>query len=904
MRRFSKGFCPIFWVALAMLLMGGNRAGANTLPSQAGLSFQTSSRERLPTIGDWYTTRTSASTDRVHRILVEVSQGLLDANGGVVNVQVFDAENNGGLDEVFNASDPARFELRAFNGVTILQSQTVASGAANGTTLTFGITAPGSYQLVVVNGAFPISGDATTTLNDDDNTYSVSIPGNTTLIGQFQGTFSANVAFPGALPFYFLVGPGSADLRLRNFDLDTSPTVSYTRPNGAIIVGTTSDNGTWNGPARTLDTGEDTLAIAQAKPYLDAGQWGLTVNNINAGNQFALEANAGTQRLVVLDQPAGTADAGNFRITPDGTLPGTIGTPTNHLFSVTNFFFTNDIVNFSLSGTSANYSVVIIDVATGLAVTDTDNDGTTAVGTKRVDSGILLPGQTKNYILRVTPNAGAGPTDTTRVTGLSFMDERVVPGSTTALFVNKTTQLTSSTNVSGTIYNDLNRNASLDNGEVALVTTGFFVKLVPGAGGNAVAAAAINPSNGTYSLLGVTPGNYNLVLDDNGTLSDTTPATPPGTAGTEAPGGIRAVVVPTAGAIEQNFGRFTGAVISGRVFRDDGSGAGTANNGVLDGAEVGIAGVSVRAQSSDGAVTYGTALTDASGNYTLYTPAAGAAIRIIEVNASNFRSTGGTAGNSGGTYSVVTDATTFTPAPGTTYSNLNFGDVPGSIFTVDNTRTASAGETVFMPHVFTAGTAGTLSFTLAATSSPATGWSNLLYRDSNGDGVLQAGEPQITGPISVTAGQQISVLTKVFTPLGAPQNASQTLSVTAAFTYANAPTMVESITRTDLVTIAAGSGLILTKSVDKSTAKAGDDITYTLFYRNSGNDAVGNITISDTTPTYTTFRSGATGALPANLTSVVTSFPAVNSPGPLRWSFTGTLPPGASGSVSFVVRLQ
>ncbi|RYG70520.1 DUF11 domain-containing protein [bacterium] len=892
-----------FGLAASLLATAGSSARASTLPSQANLQFQTSSRERDPGIGDWYTTRTSASTDRVHRILVEVTQALLDANAGTINVQVFDADNVGALDEVTGTSDPARFEIRASNGTTVLQSQTVPSTASDGTTLTFPISSPGTYQLVVVNGAFPINGTTTADVNNDDNTYSVSIPGNSTLIGQFQGTFSPTAAV-AALNFYFLVGPGQANLRLRNFDLDSngSPSVSYTRPGypvgspGTNIAGTASVNASWNNGGN-LNTGEDTVSVSNANPYPDAGQWGLTVSNIGSGNQFILEANSGGNRLVLLDQPPGNADAGNFTITPSGTLPATIGTPVDHPFTVTNNFFTNDIINFTLAGTGANYTAVLYDAATNTPLVDGDSDG-------RVDTGILVPYQTKSYYLRVTPNAGAAATDTTRINATSLMDTRVTPAVVTTEFVDKTTTITNVTNVSGTLYSDANSNSTLDASETGFPTTGFFVKLVPAAGGNAILATAVNPTSGAYQFTNIAAGSYNLVLDNNNTLTDTTPTVPANSVGTEYPNGIRPVTVPAAGALNQNFGRFTGAVLSGRVFRDTGTGGGTANDGVLNGGEVGIPGVAVRLQNAAGSITYDTAITDANGDYTLYTPATGGSLRVIETNLSSYVSTGGTVGNTGGTYVLTTDATTFTATGGTSYANVNFGDVPPSIFTNDNVRLAGPGETVVMPHVFTPGTGGTVTFSLAATANPTSGWSNLIYQDTNGDGILQPGEPQITGPIAATAGVPIPILVKVFTPLGAPTNSQETLQVSAALTYANRPAITETLGRTDLVTLSSSSGLLLTKTVDRSTARAGDDIVYTITFTNSGNAALGNIVVNDFTPAFTVFRSGGTGALPQNLTGVTTVFPAVNATGALRWTFAGTLAPGRSGTVTFTVRLQ
>jgi uncharacterized repeat protein (TIGR01451 family) len=891
-----------FWPSVLACLLFSTVAFGATLPSQPNLAFQTSGRERVPGIGDWYTTATSGSTDRLHRFIVEVSQQLLDANGGSVTITVNDAESNGaGGDEVFNTPDPTRFELRAPNGTTVLQSTTVPSGSLNGTVVTFTVNTPGSYQVTSVTGAFPISGDATVGLNDDDNSYTISIPGTSTLLGQYQSTTVHFAATAQSFTFYFLVGPGDPNLALRNFDMDSSGTLSYVRPSGATIAGTVSGNGVWNGASPTLNTGQDNVTVnttTGTRP--DVGVWQIQVNNISSNNQWILEANAGANRITLLDQPP-TADAGNFRITPDSTLSTTIGTPVDHPFSVTNFFFTNDIINLTTANTAANYTVQLLDSG-GTPLTDSDGNG-------QVDTGVLTPNQTRNFILRVTPTAGAGATDTTRVNAVSLMDTRVVPGTTTTLFVNKTTNLSSSATVSGTVYADADHNGNLGNAETGTGVAGLFVKLVPNGAGAATVAAAVDAATGAYQFTNVAAGSYTLVLDNNNTLSDITPSIPAGYIGTEAGSGSREIVVPANTNVpNQNFGLFNGSRLTGRVFADTGTGGGTANNGVLDGGESGIGGAQVQLTNAAGNTVFDTATTDPTGNYTLWIPASVGAsgLRVVETNPANYLSTGGTVGNTGGTYTRTTDATAFTNSVGATYTNVNFGDVPINILTNDGTQIGVPGDIVSYPHVFTAGSAGSVTFSTTNIAAPAnTLWRNVLYLDSNGNGIADTGEPIITGPIAVTAGQQINLVVKEFVPANAPRDARDVITLTAQFTYTNAnPALSSTLTRTDTTTVSSETGLVLTKTVDKVTAKSNDLITYTITYRNAGGEGISNLIINDTTPAFTRFVSQTNGALPASLTGVTATTPAVNASGALKWTFTGTLAPSASGTVTFVVRLQ
>ena len=73
-----------------------------TLPSalNPSLTFQTTGRERLPQVGDWYTTLTSASTDRIHRFFISVTPSDLAAAGGAIPVRILDGESNGAIDEI------------------------------------------------------------------------------------------------------------------------------------------------------------------------------------------------------------------------------------------------------------------------------------------------------------------------------------------------------------------------------------------------------------------------------------------------------------------------------------------------------------------------------------------------------------------------------------------------------------------------------------------------------------------------------------------------------------------------------------------------------------------------------------------------------------------------------------
>ena len=461
----KHGRLCISGLALILCALCSDKVRAGDLPSVPGLQLQTSGPNRCANIGDWYTTngagtspncngQATTSADKRHRFNIDITQEMLDAAGGIVNITVIDAESTSGgaiVDEVIGASDPTRFQLYDANG-SLLDSRTTASGSPNGTSLVFSVNSPGTYQLTSETGARSIERNTTSSpdRSNDDNSFRIQIPDAgaspelQSLSGQFQGTMQQNTGANISFDAFFLVGPGVDALELRNFDLDgngNSVGLAYSRPDGANVgSATVSNNGVWNSGGN-LNTGADNFAINNAASnFTDSGIWKIDVNNLTNSNQFILEANTGDgDRLVVYDSLP--LRAGNFTITPDTTRTVTSGQTVDHPFTVTNLFGTTDIINLSLSDTEDDYTVELFDANTNQALTDIDGDG-------NLDTGILDPNQAIDLILRVTHDGSSrSPDDATQISAVSFMDTKVGTNNNITRSVTKITNFDFQANV-------------------------------------------------------------------------------------------------------------------------------------------------------------------------------------------------------------------------------------------------------------------------------------------------------------------------------------------------------------------------------------------------------------------------------------------------------------------------
>jgi len=228
-----------------------------------------------------------------------------------------------------------------------------------------------------------------------------------------------------------------------------------------------------------------------------------------------------------------------------------------------------------------------------------------------------------------------------------------------------------------------------------------------------------------------------------------------------------------------------------------------------------------------------------------------------------------------------------------------FAKVSTFDFYPNNSSNAIAGATVIYPHELKTDLAGSATATLSAVSN--NGWTYSFYLDTNGNGILDNGDTQITDT-SITVGTFTgSQSQKVLVKLQVPQNASgnttvDTLTINATLTFPNGVELKQTVT--DITTVSAFSGgvLRLQKTVDKATAKPGEVLTYTLTYTNMGSGTLQNVKINDVVPNFTTFQD-ANPVIPCTNTGVL-------SGSKITWTIPGTLAAAQSGCVNFKVKID
>lgn len=517
----------------------------------------------------------------------------------------------------------------------------------------------------------------------------------------------------------------------------------------------------------------------------------------------------------------------------------------------------------------------------------------------QLNGGTIAAGATCTVTVNVITSTSGAYNNTTSVLSTTNMGASA-QGASSTLTVNP-----AGVNVSGQLYADTNHNTTRDGGESWSAGTTAYVKLFLNCTAPAVAVQTLNAPTGTYNFATVVAGSYCLVVSNNASPASTTSSAPTGWLLMAPSSGQLSVTVGTVDLQNQDFGLYNGSKLSGRVFVDSGVGGGTAVDVIQNGSEPGLSGATLTATSAGCSGSCDSAVSSALGDYVLWLPAAASgSVVITKTNPPNYFRSGGVAGNTGGSYTLASDSVTFTHTVGSLYSGVNFAAVQPSQFVNDGAQSAMPGAVVFYPHVFTAGISGTVTFNLSSVASPPSSllsWSEVIYRDNNCNGAIDAAEPLVTGPVSLAAGQVLCVIVKQFVPLGAATNAQNKVTITADFVSGSVNT---SVSHFDVTTVGRPNDMPLVKAVDKTSALPGSNLTYTLTFTNVSTTSLSNIVVNDATPAFTVFVSANCGVLPLNLTACAITAPAVGATGNLLFNYTGTLAPNAAGAASYTVRIQ
>ena len=487
--------------------------------------------------------------------------------------------------------------------------------------------------------------------------------------------------------------------------------------------------------------------------------------------------------------------------------------------------------------------------------------------------------------------------------------------------------------VSGVVWKDINNNGIRENSELGIPNVTVVLAGSPYAGVPVRCLSVDTDANGFYKFSRVLTGDYQLIEADSENVPFDGASCPP--TGSDpatyvsTTSNVRNITVHEANIQRQDFGDYNGIVIHGTVFDDNGLSGGTSANGIQESSEVGIGGVKVVASNGAGTV-YDSTRTATDGSYTLFVPGTATTVVVQETNATGYVTTGGQVGNTGGTYTAISDSVSFNATSATTYTEVDFGDVRKIVFEPDHQSEVLPGNVAFYAHQFNTLSAGTVKFTTTADNNIAAGWSHVIYRDSNCDGILNGSE--INAPLEgINLGVGVNgrwcVVNKVYAPANAPASDKYHVVINANFEYSAtaASTLDMKVTDTTIVagtvsptTSAANpevgaSRLKLHKTVQNVTqntdessrlnsANPGDSLKYRIYFRNTGTGQIDDLKIDDTAPAFTSIQ-----AIPAPSCDVtptgMTCAPVITGQA-VKWVFTGSLPGGASGEVSYQVKID
>ena len=361
------------------------------------------------------------------------------------------------------------------------------------------------------------------------------------------------------------------------------------------------------------------------------------------------------------------------------------------------------------------------------------------------------------------------------------------------------------------------------------------------------------------------------------------------------------------------------ARLAGKLFEDNGSGSGTAHDGILNGGETqrNLGTAEVRRASDN--TLLASAVIAGDGSWSAILPSGTPEDLIVSVSPNaGYRPISENTGTLPGlTNPVPTDGIfEFQPLQATEYAALDFGLIARPLLSQDQTVSVAPGQIVQLPHRYIATTAGSVAFSLAdQASNPQGAFSPTLFEDVSCDG---SADYPLTGMRSVIAGETVCLIVRTQAGSGIGSGATFSYALVATTNYANTA-VTETLRNQDSMASSGqgGGDLLLRKLVQNLTqntpeaasnaGRVGDVLRYRIILSNPGTTPATNVEVFDATPAYTALS----GTLPPSVTVLAGVTCTLTDPGtkvadyrgPLAWVCPGSFPPGAEGSLTFDVTI-
>lgn len=369
-------------------------------------------------------------------------------------------------------------------------------------------------------------------------------------------------------------------------------------------------------------------------------------------------------------------------------------------------------------------------------------------------------------------------------------------------------------------------------------------------------------------------------------------------------------------------------IVSGKVFTDNSGTTGDvskAYNAVQDTGEIEIANSKISLTNCS-STSLATTATNASGEYrfSIAQSQLPATFCIVQTNLPEYTSVSGSSPT--GTYNRNTDTVTLAKTAAVSYPDNNFGDANLNVlFTEDGQHTAVAGDVTEYPHRLIAQSPVQLTqlnqvLSQQPNSSNDQQWQALVYRDTNCNGNVDAGEtlfnPSVTNSVLLQPNADICLVQRVHVPTNAVAGAQHigTLQANYQFALTNpVETLSKQTVKRQDMTLIGSAGLTLTKKVRavascpssaadqnafsvNNQARKQDNLEYEIIYKNNSTKKLQNVKIKDSLPKGTNLGSISCISTPSGNTC------SANSSGSsLQWNLTGMLNPAAVGSLRFCV---